>query len=253
MTDFSDDELASAYLDDQVTPEERARVEGDSAVMARVAELRGARDALAAEPIESPSPTARDNAIRAAVRAGTTADLAEARAARATRTRQRLRVASIAAAILVALGLTAALLRIGSDSSNQNAATSANSATPTTAGAPSADRAAGAEALSGSAGTFLGSFADQASLVDAARATLAARDASKDESTPAQATAAGGPAAGPLNCNVDASDAVETVLTEPALLDGRSVRVDVVVLNDGSRLVVVTDDQTCDRVFSQRL
>jgi DNA segregation ATPase FtsK/SpoIIIE, S-DNA-T family len=44
MTDH--DELASAYLDGEVTPVERATVEGDSTLMARVEELRSVRALL---------------------------------------------------------------------------------------------------------------------------------------------------------------------------------------------------------------
>ncbi len=47
--DFSLDELAGAYLDDEVTPEERATAESDPAVVARVAEFRALRGALAAD------------------------------------------------------------------------------------------------------------------------------------------------------------------------------------------------------------
>jgi hypothetical protein len=54
MTDMTDDDptfdaLASAYLDDEVTPLERSSVEGDAALLARVAELRAVRAALQAD------------------------------------------------------------------------------------------------------------------------------------------------------------------------------------------------------------
>ena len=62
MTDLTpdpDDELASAYLDDEVTADERARVEGDPVLQARVARLQAARDELVAAAIDFPSATAR--------------------------------------------------------------------------------------------------------------------------------------------------------------------------------------------------
>ena len=67
MTDLTpdpDDELASAYLDDEVTADERARVEGDPVLQARVARLQAARDELVAAAIDFPSATARDATIR---------------------------------------------------------------------------------------------------------------------------------------------------------------------------------------------
>ena len=48
MTDFTDDELVSAVLDGEATDEEVARVHADAALSARLAELRAARDAIAA-------------------------------------------------------------------------------------------------------------------------------------------------------------------------------------------------------------
>ncbi len=47
--DFSLDELASAYLDDEVTPDERALAESDPVVMARVAEFRSLNDQFGAD------------------------------------------------------------------------------------------------------------------------------------------------------------------------------------------------------------
>jgi hypothetical protein len=60
-------ELASAYLDGEATADERARVEGDSALLAEVERLRKVRDAVAATPV---APAARrDAAIAAALSA----------------------------------------------------------------------------------------------------------------------------------------------------------------------------------------
>jgi hypothetical protein len=60
-------ELASAYLDGEATADERARVEGDPALLAEVERLRRVRDAVAAT---SPAPPAqRDAAIAQALAA----------------------------------------------------------------------------------------------------------------------------------------------------------------------------------------
>jgi hypothetical protein len=56
-------ELASAYLDGEATADERARVEGDPALLAEVERLRLVRDAVAAT---SPAPPAQRNAAVAA-------------------------------------------------------------------------------------------------------------------------------------------------------------------------------------------
>ena len=59
------DELASAYLDDEATPAERARVEADQDLLVRVSELRRARMALQAmSPID---PVERDATLEAAL------------------------------------------------------------------------------------------------------------------------------------------------------------------------------------------
>lgn len=58
------DELVSAYLDDQATPDEVATVEADGALMARVAELREQQQALAVGP---PTAGMRDLHIDAAL------------------------------------------------------------------------------------------------------------------------------------------------------------------------------------------
>src|SRR4051794_14710743 len=105
MSDFStSDELASAYLDDEVTDDERARVEADPALRARVEELRSGRDRLAAAAVDGVSSAAREAAIHAALRASPLVDLA------AERSRRRMRIATIAAAIVLVLGGLGALI-----------------------------------------------------------------------------------------------------------------------------------------------
>src|SRR5262245_30967997 len=63
------DELASAYLDGEATPDERAAVERDATLLARVEELRAVRRVLAA-PVP-PRPAADVDAAVAAALAAT--------------------------------------------------------------------------------------------------------------------------------------------------------------------------------------
>jgi hypothetical protein len=67
MTDPNDDEIASAHLDGATTAEERARVDGDPELQARVAALGAVRGAVH-EPVPV-DPAARDAAIAAALAA----------------------------------------------------------------------------------------------------------------------------------------------------------------------------------------
>jgi hypothetical protein len=60
-----DDELVSAVLDGEATPEERARVEADPELSARLAEFAAVRDAVGA-PVAPPSDATRERAIAAA-------------------------------------------------------------------------------------------------------------------------------------------------------------------------------------------
>lgn len=77
MTDFDPsaadqaDELVSAYLDNEVTEAERARVEANPDLMARVTTFRAARDAVA-QPVTQPDPAVRAAQIAAAVASAST-------------------------------------------------------------------------------------------------------------------------------------------------------------------------------------
>ena len=68
MSDESrrNDELVSAYLDDEATSAEVAEVEGDDVLLARVEQLRAVRDAVAA-PVPPMSAERRDQMISAAL------------------------------------------------------------------------------------------------------------------------------------------------------------------------------------------
>ncbi|HSL56296.1 MAG TPA: zf-HC2 domain-containing protein, partial [Acidimicrobiales bacterium] len=64
-----DDELVSAYLDGEASDDERARVEGDPVLVARVAELRAAAAAVAA-PVDPLDEVTRRRLIDASLAAG---------------------------------------------------------------------------------------------------------------------------------------------------------------------------------------
>jgi hypothetical protein len=243
------DELASAYLDDHVTLEERARVEGDPALLIRVEELRSVRDALAT-PVESPSAEAREAAIQTASRASNVVDLDIASA------RRRLRVFSIAAAILLVLGAAGLLIRtVGSQSEDkfQTVAGAIGSA----AGGPTAEKAtqAGGSATGSAFSTtdrpVLGSFTDRSSLAAAAQTQV-------HSPTVKQADAAGAPAAAdspttttPMCLVPSPPNATNEIYAATAVLQGRVVQVDVFTLADGSLMLVVTDAASCAQVFTQ--
>jgi hypothetical protein len=67
MTDAfrPDDELVSAVLDGEATPDERARVQADPALSARLGEFAAVRDRVA-EPLPPADETARERAVAAA-------------------------------------------------------------------------------------------------------------------------------------------------------------------------------------------
>lgn len=250
MSDFETDELASAYLDDAVSDEERARVEADPALRTRVEELRRARDAVRGSRVE-PAPTAeRDAAIARAIAASPTVDL------RAERARRRVRIASIAAAVILLVGAGGLLLRSASQSSSTKSSTAAASL-PSSSASNAAEAANSLAVVPSNSGA---AYADRDALVAALQSTL--RYA---QSTTAQSSAAAGAAAdnaapraadssAPTACSTSPPEAgAHDVYTERVTLAGAPVQVDVFVLADGSRRVVVTSVDTCTLVFTQPL
>ncbi|MDQ1422936.1 MAG: hypothetical protein QOD72_434, partial [Acidimicrobiaceae bacterium] len=106
--DFSvpDDELASAYLDDDADADERALVESDPDLRARADRLAGIRRAVAgSRPV--PDPAQRDDHIANALAAREVAAAIPLADRRDQRLRRRLGVLSAAAAIVVVAGVIA--------------------------------------------------------------------------------------------------------------------------------------------------
>jgi hypothetical protein len=258
MNEFSpeQDELSSAYLDDEATPEERARVESDPALLARAEELRSVRDALAV-PVTPPPAADRDARISAALRASGVVDLDRARG------RRRLRIASIAAAVVLVLGAAGVLIRSADQDTKKFAAVSGSigSASDQVTAEKAATGAGGAGTAAAPLSTAaarapLGSFADRAALVAAVQSQV---DRDRLQSKQAQPTttaalsdAAGGPA--PPSCSATAPpDAIDQVYAATAVLGRGAVQVDVFTVGDGSNVLVVTDVADCTELFTQRV
>ncbi|MEY2453529.1 MAG: hypothetical protein QOD92_3103 [Acidimicrobiaceae bacterium] len=258
MSDFPPDrdELASAYLDGESTAEERALVEDDPGLLARVTEFRAVREALAA-PVTPPATGQRETAITAAVGASTVVALDRARA------RRGLRIASIAAAVLFVLGAVGILIRAAGSQSEDKFQTVAGAIGSGAGVAATAERAPQASATAGGASNFsvggqaLGSFADRASLVAATQSQVHSPtfDQRKQATTPpGAASAADGSAPTTVapSCLVPAPpDTVKELYAATAVLEDRPVQIDVFTIADGSLVLVVTDATSCTQVFSQ--
>ena len=243
--DFEIDELASAYLDAAVTDDERARVDADPTLQARVDELRRVRDALAASSVEPTSAHARDSAIANALALSPVIDL------RAERARRRVRIASIAAAAILVVGAAGLLLRSTSgDSSKKSAATAAGPMSPASSSEPSSN-----QSFSVITNGVPGAYSSREALVAAVQAKLgaaaptAAAGAADDNGTSKAAESSA-----TSRCTATAPDnAASQLYTERATFQGAPVQIDVYALADGSRRVVVTSVGSCTVVFTQAL
>lgn len=120
-----DDELVSAYLDDEVTATERALVEADADSMARVADLRFVRDAVAA-PVTRLDEDDRGRLLALALAASETSPtVTSMTVARARRTWSRRPLVAVAAAVAV-IGLAVPVIRnldLGGDAGDTAAPT----------------------------------------------------------------------------------------------------------------------------------
>lgn len=145
---FREDELVSAYLDGEATPAEIAEVEQDDGLLARVEQLRAARDAAAA-PVAPLPAELRDRMIETALAAADaeTDQRREARIVPVRRRRETL-LAVAAAAILLAAVVSAGLIasRGGDDEAEMAADAAAADDSGAVAGAAPAATAAPAEA-----------------------------------------------------------------------------------------------------------
>jgi hypothetical protein len=236
--DLPDDtELASAYLDGEVTAAERARVEGDPALLAEVERLRRVRAAVADVP--PATATARESAIAAALAAFDEAHAGLAAAAAAPtappnvvplarrRHVRRLQVmtAAAAAAVMVIGGFVIANRDGGDDdtasdevvpaaatTSFNNAARASTTSEPTRTSATTPTTTAAIAAVNEEAPTDL-EQADQPMA------------AAPPGTTPFEAAAAAGAAATAAEPTIlhdgdELRDYVESLADEPEALDG---------------------------------
>jgi hypothetical protein len=118
----ADDEFLSSYLDGEATPEGIARIESDSTLLARVEELRAARD-LIATPVTPLSAPDVDALVGAALEASATSPVVtgmeQARRRRSDRTRTMV---AIAAGVLLLAIAVPVLNTISSDSGSDDTA-----------------------------------------------------------------------------------------------------------------------------------
>lgn len=267
MTDHHDplDDLASAHVDGRTTAAEAARIDADPELIARVARLRDAREALqhlADAPVD---PARKEAAIHAAL-AAFDADATAARPAPADasavpvladrrRVRRRLQLVGIAAAVaLFALALPLlGRLDPGNDDQASFEETAGQldqqAATESGTGGAVADSAAGQDGAASTMRTelaalpHLGAFDDTSTLADAVRAHLA--------STAWQAP---GPSAGD-KAACSSPDDPEGTVREVALatLRGQAVTVVVVERTSGDLELVLRDATSCAMVETAAL
>ncbi|MGQ0616184.1 MAG: anti-sigma factor family protein [Acidimicrobiia bacterium] len=200
------DEIVSAYLDGEATPDEMARVEADPALQARLESLRVAAAAVGSA-VPAPSATTRETAVAAALAAtmpaadqvaddpdaDPAAPLADFSAGRRRTRRATTWAAAAVVALLAAVG-GLALSNRPEDSTSTVAApppgTTAESRAAA-AGAGVADRsftapfaapdsAANADAVT----ALLGEYPDQAALADAVRAYIGLQSGAQDGAAP---------------------------------------------------------------------
>ena len=125
---FPDDELVSAYLDGEADADERARVEGDPALMARADELRRVRELVRA-PVTEPAAADVDRAVAAALAAATEPNSAAGQPVHSLADRRRpsslpawLSVAALVLGLLVAVSVLGSVIGGGDDSDDSETA-----------------------------------------------------------------------------------------------------------------------------------
>jgi hypothetical protein len=148
--------LASAYLDGELTPEERWRAEADPLVLDEVDAMRDVRARLATVP--PPDRDRREAAIAAALAMATTDVVAPARPA--TRTHRRTRwLAPLAAAAAVVVLVVGGIVALRRGDSDDDTATRTDEATTqlldeaSESGADDADQETAASTLAAGSGT----------------------------------------------------------------------------------------------------
>jgi hypothetical protein len=162
MTDgasLPDDELVSAYLDGEATPDEVARVESDPALQARLAVFRANSARVGRTPAIDPS--GRDTQIARAIEAGSPAALGESAPAavhdlgEARRRRTRALLLGAAAAVLAVVAAAGVLPGLLDDDEGETAAPLDTTEKSSDAAIDEADGGADADAPAPAAGEAL--------------------------------------------------------------------------------------------------
>jgi hypothetical protein len=252
--DRADDELVSAYLDDEVTPEERALVEGDARRRARVEELSEARDAVRAV---TPLPPERREQMLAAVLQRLDQPVAPVVPARRRRAGfDATKGLAVAAAVVMIglLGFALALADQEDDGDADSAATREEAAV--TLDADDSGGGEGGDSAGDSAATdgemrddrgsadaappdrYLGEFASTQDLQEATRAAASAFT----ESRPTAADVDDAAATESDACTVTGGTRLR------ATLEGTPVFVDVP--DDPAADIILRDAATCERITS---
>lgn len=258
MTDHDDtfDDLASAYLDDEVSDDERARVAADAPLLGRVEELGAVRESLRSSGA-AVDPSHRDRAVAAALAAfdgGQVASLADARRRRSRRAAQLVGVAAAVALLALAVPF---LEQLDSGSDGAVLAGRADDTDQTMRADASAPEMS-SEALTAVPGAVmedLGAFGDVEGLATVVRTRL---DGAAADSAPG-ADGSGGSGAGVAGsgqgqepCATQRSAAEPVVFSALATLDGRAVLV-LVRGDEAGRTLLVYDVAMCAEVVSQPL
>lgn len=217
------DELASAYLDGEVTADERALVGGDPALLARVSELRQVREALKTT-VTSADAGVRARALDAALLEGALeARPVDVTVRRAERRRNRIN-------LFVLGGAAAAAIAVGVVVATTQSDTNDNSSTSATVAAQSRDAAEGGGATTTAGGASATTSAPATTAAGGATTTVAAGAATSsaggDSGTSSATTASPAPSVPNLGA-VDDDATLRTLLrnrasTSPALSDAAS-------------------------------
>lgn len=249
------DELASALVDGEATPEEEARA-GEPEVAARVAAFEAVAQRVGG-PVDPPTDEAREAAIAAALAAASSRPAAPSSLAEHRERRRRLPewLPGVAAAVVIVVGLGVLLTSLGSGDRDDAAESADATAMATqTAGADgesggggAADEGAGEESADlaptagSSAAPDLGSFDDVGALADALRSERSlvedGTDASRERASDDASLYAG--------CPTPPAEPGEVVDAASATLDGQPVWVYVLRFDDGPGRYVVVEQATC--------
>lgn len=255
MNDFDPtlDELVSAYLDGEATAEERARVEGDPALLERVETFRHVHEAVAASPVAANADLQRLLIARALRETGV-AD-ATVHSLRARRVAAVAKPLAIAAAFIAAFIGFAAVVSTN-DRDNGGASTAASGASASLAqrddrfaaesggmDAASAPNAAAAttRAATPSSPGFLGRFADDAALRQGLLSASTKTAAPQTDTTAQPGAATSGSGSASVCPGIAETTTVDSTVYR-AELGGRSIT--IVVTGPSA---VVFDDTTCTR------